>query len=102
MTERLVSLGRTDEDVSLDQSLRPRGFSEYVGQKKVLTQLAIAVQAARERREAMDHLLTYGPPGLGKTTLAHVVANELGVNITTTAGTAHRKIRRPGRAPHQS
>ena len=86
MTERLVSLGRTDEDLSLDQSLRPRGFNEYVGQKKVLAQLEIAVQAARERGEAMDHLLTYGPPGLGKTTLAHVVSNELGVNIKTTAG----------------
>ncbi len=86
MTERLVSLGRTDEDISLDQSLRPRGFNEYVGQKKILAQLEIAVQAARERGEAMDHLLTYGPPGLGKTTLAHVVTNELGVNITTTAG----------------
>ena len=86
MTERLVSLGRTEEDRTLDSSLRPRGFGEYVGQKKVLAQLQIAVQAARERGESMDHFLAYGPPGLGKTTLAHVVANELGVNIKTTAG----------------
>ena len=85
MSERLVSLQPNDEDLSIETSLRPRHFSEYVGQRKVVKQLEIAVEAARARGEAMDHFLAYGPPGLGKTTLAHVVANELGVNIKSTA-----------------
>ena len=94
MTERLVSgKVREEEDASLDTSLRPRRLAEYVGQEKVKENLRIAMVAAQERGEPLDHVLLYGPPGLGKTTLASIIAAEMGVNIKVTSGPA---IERPG------
>ncbi|MCK5033798.1 MAG: Holliday junction branch migration DNA helicase RuvB [Calditrichia bacterium] len=75
-----------DDDLDFDQSLRPQNLSEFVGQKKLKENLAIFIQAARERQESLDHVLLYGPPGLGKTTLANIVSYELNVGIKTTSG----------------
>lgn len=83
---RFVSPERREEDVEFDVTLRPRSLTEYIGQKRVKENLKIFVQAARDRREALDHVLLYGPPGLGKTTLAHIIAAELGVQIRVTSG----------------
>ncbi|MDP2659161.1 MAG: Holliday junction branch migration DNA helicase RuvB, partial [Dehalococcoidia bacterium] len=93
MTERLVSGKPREEDLPLDSSLRPRKLDEYVGQEKVKENLRIAMMAAQQRGEPLDHVLLYGPPGLGKTTLASVIAAEMGVNIKVTSGPA---IERPG------
>src|SRR3972149_1951130 len=84
---RLVDPLRHTDD-RIDPSLRPRTLNELIGQDNVKQNLAILVAAARQRREPLDHVLFYGPPGLGKTTLAHILANEMGVNIKVTSGPA--------------
>ena len=91
--ERLVSARITDDDLEIDRTLRPKRLDEYLGQRKVKESLGVLIEAARGRDESLDHVLLSGPPGLGKTTLAGVIANELGVAMKTTSGPA---IERPG------
>jgi len=90
---RIVTAGSADEDLTLDTTLRPPSLEEYVGQESVKANLRVAIDAAQGRKESLDHLLLYGPPGLGKTSLAHIIAREMQVNIRCTAGPV---IERPG------
>ena len=91
--EYLLSPETGENELSLEKSLRPQLLSQYIGQRKVKQELQIYIEAARSREEPLDHVLLYGPPGLGKTTMAMVIANEMNVNIRTTSGPA---IERPG------
>lgn len=93
MERRIITTELTEEDKKIEPNLRPRSLNEYIGQEKIRTNLKVYIEAAKARGESLDHVLFYGPPGLGKTTLSGIIANEMGVNMKVTSGPA---IEKPG------
>ncbi len=99
--ERIVNPRLQTEDLGLEAGLRPRDLTEFVGQEELRRNLEIALEAARARGEAVDHILVHGPPGLGKTTLAYIIAHEMGGGIESTSGPVVERAGRPGGPAHQ-
>ena len=93
MNRRIITTDVTEEDKKIETSLRPQLLSEYIGQERIKSTLKIFIDAAKSRKEPLDHVLFYGPPGLGKTTLAGIIANEMGSSMKVTSGPA---IEKPG------
>ena len=89
--ERIMDPSHREEEITFENSLRPRFLRDFIGQQKLKDSIKVSVEAARQRREALDHVLLFGPPGLGKTTLAHIISNELNVNFRSTSGPAIEK-----------